>query len=298
LKNQPLNDWQKQQQQIAHSTVGVCSGTIKHLWHGEKANRNYNRRIEILKQSNFCSDDIAIDSNGLWSWNTDKPQLHSDVAEYFSARKEDEIDKYTAFYNSGGWSYETAKEQRFFQKWFQQKFKLKSNARILELGCGMGFQSAVLADMGFDVTGLDVCQAGITAAKQRKSKASFICDSADNLCYRFPKRHFDCIYVRGMSWFHYELDRISAETNVDIRQKTKMFFEYLKPKGLFFLQIATDFSGEIKNHVLYNRLDKYIDLFAPLGNIVHVSNWAGVELHSQEQAEQVKGNIIIVTQAV
>ena len=298
LQFENTTSWQEQQQKLIETTVGVCSGNIKHLWHGEKANRNYNRRIEILKNNNFCNEDITIDENGLWSWNSNKPELHRDLAEYFSRRKEDSADYYTAFYNAGGWRYDHKQQQQFFSKWFQQKFKLRSNARILELGCGMGFQSAVLADMGFDVTGLDVCQAGITAAKQRKSKAKYICDSADNLCYRFPKKHFDLIYVRGMSWFHYELDRKSDHTGIDIRDKTKMFFEYLKPNGLFVLQIATDFSGTIQNTVLYNRFNKYIELFEPLGNIIHVSNWAGVELKNQEQAEQVKGNILIATQVV
>jgi len=203
-------------------------------------------------------------------------------------------DHYTRFYKSGGWQYEQKREVAFFTRLFGE-LNLHHGCRVLELGCGMGRQSAAMASMGYDVTGVEVCAEGVKSAEEQQTTARFICDSAGNIGDHFGGESFDVIYVRGMSWFHYELDGYSPRSGVDVRQKTKFFFEFLKPGGIFILQIATDFSGETKNGVLYNTLDKYIDLFSPLGTIIRQTNWAGVELTDQIQASKVGGNIIIAT---
>ena len=62
------------------------------------------------------------------------------------------------------------------------------------------------------------------------------------------------------------------------------------------MQIWTDFSGSRPaNDIHNNRLADYIKIFAPHGEIIHVSNWDGVALVSDEQAEQEKGGIVIAT---
>jgi len=203
---------------------------------------------------------------------------------------------YTEFYKNGGWSYEYQKELKFFQKYFKDKLHLPKGAAILELGCGLGYQAYVLADMGFDVVAMDANAQAIVEANKLQSKAHYICDSADNIGNYYGEATFDMIYVRGMSWYHYELDQLSESTGVDVREKTAYFFNYLKPGGLFFLQIATDFSGLIKNHVRYNKLTAYQNLFEKYGEIIHLTNWSDIALESQEQAERVKNNILICTQ--
>lgn len=203
---------------------------------------------------------------------------------------------YTEFYKNGGWSYEYQKEMTFFQKYFKDKLKLQEGAKILELGCGLGYQAYVLADMGFEVVAIDTNEQAIIEANKLQSKARYICDSADNIGNYCSESTFDMIYVRGMSWYHYELDQFSENTGVDVREKTAHFFKFLKSSGLFFLQIATDFSGLIKNHVRYNKLTAYQNLFEKHGEIVYLSNWSDVTLKSQEQAERVGNNILIATQ--
>ncbi|QDT94350.1 hypothetical protein [Gimesia algae] len=81
--------WKQHQLNIINSDVGVVSGKIRHLWHGSRENRGYETRIDILKRNQFCSSDVAIDDNGLWCWNSDKPQLRKELKEYFSGRRED-----------------------------------------------------------------------------------------------------------------------------------------------------------------------------------------------------------------
>lgn len=71
--------------------LGYITGNCHHLYHGEQANRNYVGRLAKLTDHAFDPDeDIAIDANGLWKWNSDKPEMHQAVASYFEERREDD----------------------------------------------------------------------------------------------------------------------------------------------------------------------------------------------------------------
>lgn len=67
---------------------------------------------------------------------------------------------------------------------------------LLELGCGSGYDSAYLADYGFDVTAIDVSEDVIELSKKThtNSKVNFI--TADFFQDTIGK-HFDVIYDRG-----------------------------------------------------------------------------------------------------
>lgn len=67
---------------------------------------------------------------------------------------------------------------------------------LLELGCGSGYDSAYLADYGFDVTAIDVSEDVIELSKKLhvNSKLNFI--TADFFQDTFDKQ-FDVIYDRG-----------------------------------------------------------------------------------------------------
>ena len=70
----------------------VCHipGRAFHLWHGELLNRQYTSRLDILNRHAFDPYlDIAVDDQGLWRWDSDKPDLHRDVSTYFASRNED-----------------------------------------------------------------------------------------------------------------------------------------------------------------------------------------------------------------
>jgi hypothetical protein len=48
------------------------------------------QRHGILTRFEFDpSQDVVIDDSGCWRWNTDKPQMHARVREYFASRQED-----------------------------------------------------------------------------------------------------------------------------------------------------------------------------------------------------------------
>lgn len=70
--------------------AGVLEATLSHLWHGEFGDRQYRQRHDGLLPFDFDPfADIALDGNGAWRWNTDKPAMHKYLRAYFASRRED-----------------------------------------------------------------------------------------------------------------------------------------------------------------------------------------------------------------
>ena len=70
--------------------IGFIDGNIYHLWHGEMRDRRYRERQKFLAPFNFDPfEDIVVDQNGCWHWNSRKPEMHAHVKDYFALRKED-----------------------------------------------------------------------------------------------------------------------------------------------------------------------------------------------------------------
>ncbi|HEY2826004.1 MAG TPA: hypothetical protein VGJ04_00260 [Pirellulales bacterium] len=69
---------------------GCVPGAIAHLWHGDMARRRHRQRYQDFAQFAFDpSTDLALDENGVWRWNSNKPQMHQYLREYFASRDED-----------------------------------------------------------------------------------------------------------------------------------------------------------------------------------------------------------------
>jgi len=87
---QDLSNWKDCLHNDVNGSAFFVEGRVFHLWHGRGRDRMYVPRLNILKAANFDpKTDIAIDSSGCWRWNTNKPDLHRQVREYFWIRKED-----------------------------------------------------------------------------------------------------------------------------------------------------------------------------------------------------------------
>ena len=70
--------------------MSYIPGRLFHLWHGELRNRRYGQRHRARELLDFDPGaDIAIDRGGCWRWNSDKPDLHEYVRNYFAQRRED-----------------------------------------------------------------------------------------------------------------------------------------------------------------------------------------------------------------
>lgn len=208
-------------------------------------------------------------------------------------------DFYNRKYADGDFDYDPMVERTWLEKHIVNRFGLSAGDRVLDLGCGKGLHAALLSSFGLRVFGVEPSFQGVVGAIERGSKAIFIRDSASALEHYFDENEFDMIFCRGMSWYHRELDGPCPATGVDVREATGDFFRYIKPGGLFVLQICTDFSGNHPDRDAYNNLwSSYCDLFLPHGDVVSTTNWSGVALTSDEQAAEVKGGIVIATRKV
>ena len=203
---------------------------------------------------------------------------------------------YNNKYANGDFAYNPDYEKAWLQKHLVERFGLQPGNRILDLGCGKGLHASLLSGLGFKVTGIDYAIEGVKGAVERNSSAVFINASAGDLDAYFDENYFDLIFCRGMSWFHRELHEVCSVTGVNVSEKVPDFFRFIKPGGLFVLQISTNFSGiHPENDVHNNRLSEFERLFELHGEIIHKSNWSGLELTDDDQAAEVKGNLVIAT---
>jgi len=90
--NQPSQShylkWAESYHEAVAKSVGYVSGTIYHLWHGDRENRRYIDRYRLLQNFDPYSD-IAHCSSGAWQWKDPQSELAELVRRYFSERLED-----------------------------------------------------------------------------------------------------------------------------------------------------------------------------------------------------------------
>lgn len=83
--------WLAWQEKARDTKVGYVPGAIVHYWHGDRKNRQYDTRWEILSKHSFSpKNDLVRGENGLWQWKDENSALANDVKAYFLSRKEDE----------------------------------------------------------------------------------------------------------------------------------------------------------------------------------------------------------------
>ena len=82
--------WARPYYKSVQNRVGYIQGRCFHLWHGDLRDRQYEQRLDALRQYAFDPyTDITMDDNTLWRWSSDKPELHQYVRSYFDSRNED-----------------------------------------------------------------------------------------------------------------------------------------------------------------------------------------------------------------
>lgn len=83
-------EWTDRQTIKTPEQFGYLPIEAVHLWHGNRNNRRYLPRLKALTENEFDPrTDIALDDNGLWKWNSDKPNMRERVAFYFQQRQDD-----------------------------------------------------------------------------------------------------------------------------------------------------------------------------------------------------------------
>lgn len=110
--------------------------------------------------------------------------------------------------------------------------KLPAGASVLDVGCGQGFFSSLLAKQGLQVHGVDLSEAGIARAQQRYAKLPIRFTVADVRLCSLPEL-VDCVFVRSCSL--YNIDNFPSQ-----REFTNKLLEFLKPGGiLIFIYNST-----------------------------------------------------------
>lgn len=84
-----LEAWAKRVLLYAQGSVGYVSGRALHLWHGPLVRRDYGRHEQLNKLGFNPYTDLKKNADGLWEWNSDKPQLHAWAQNYFTRRNDE-----------------------------------------------------------------------------------------------------------------------------------------------------------------------------------------------------------------
>jgi len=83
-------DWARRWDRIVGGRCGWADRTLRALYHGDRMDRRYSLRRDILLRHDFDpSQDLELDASGCWRWSSAKPQLHLEVQNYFFERRED-----------------------------------------------------------------------------------------------------------------------------------------------------------------------------------------------------------------
>jgi hypothetical protein len=87
--------WQERAERWIKRDVGYVPMTVGHWFHGDKADRKYGSRGQILIDAKFNPDvDVKYDSQGLLQLETWEPrqiQLRDRIRDYFRTRNEDSV---------------------------------------------------------------------------------------------------------------------------------------------------------------------------------------------------------------
>ncbi|MBA4030793.1 MAG: hypothetical protein C0478_07855 [Planctomyces sp.] len=85
-----ISRWEELSFPAVQGRLGHLCGTIRHLWHGDRKNRHYVDRMRWLTEHDYDpASDLRIDEQGLWTWNSHKPAMHSAIRRYFHLRQDD-----------------------------------------------------------------------------------------------------------------------------------------------------------------------------------------------------------------
>lgn len=204
---------------------------------------------------------------------------------------------YNDFYRQGGWrGRKVHAEQRQIENVIVRPTGWQEGDRLLELGCGNGQHANILHGLGFDVTAVDHSDVGISRAKARHPGPNFVCSDVREFD---PEEEFDGIYIRGLSFYHYELSGINKH-GIDALEETRNMFDWLRTGGVFVMQISSNFSGDRPERwIHHNKLSDYVGLFSQCGQVISTTDWNGRKLESDAEAQKYGGGtrsgIVIMT---
>ncbi len=157
------------------------------------------------------------------------------------------------FFSDRSWLY------RPFVKALISKAELGSGARLLDVGCGQGFFTALFAEQGIDAQGIDVSSVGIEAAKS-SCKISSTRFKVGNILQLPIEEQFDCVFTRSCSL--YNTTDFPYDTSV-----TDQLIRHVRPGGVLIFDYYTRLSENAKSEGwLYHSKAQVKEHFAKYSN--------------------------------
>jgi len=71
--------------------ISFLPGSLRHLYHGSRENRQYTERHKILNLQEDIMDLVFVNSRGLLEWNSEYNNLSKKMLEYFISRNDDDL---------------------------------------------------------------------------------------------------------------------------------------------------------------------------------------------------------------
>ena len=112
---------------------------------------------------------------------------------------------------------------------------LPPKSKILDAGCGLGFQSKYLNELGFDVIGIDAAPNMVEQSRKLTSNCEFRVMDVRNL--NFMENSFDCIICFAV---------LIHLNDSDCKQTLNKFYKMLKPNGILLVNVKEHFDDEAK----------------------------------------------------
>lgn len=143
-------------------------------------------------------------------------------------------DDVAAFYDALAPQYDemTGFQKRFVQEkpFFRLLVEKYSITTALDAGCGTGFHSLLLAQLGVKVTGIDLSQDMLRRAKQHARELGLTVEFLQaSFATPLRERQFDAIFCLGNSLVH-------ILTMAELRGTLRGFAQMLSPGKILFLQ--------------------------------------------------------------
>lgn len=107
------------------------------------------------------------------------------------------IEYYDTFYAAEGFRYYPPAFTRAVLRSLLRKAGVSAGARVLDVGCATGYYSAILANLGCEVTGIDISETGIRKAREQYPFIRFEVQDATALPY--APDSFDFVFALGVS---------------------------------------------------------------------------------------------------
>jgi SAM-dependent methyltransferase len=181
--------------------------------------------------------------------------------------------RYERHYASGGFGYDARRAQWTTWAWrhYVRTFKLGPlvplpgrRPTVLDIPCGDGFWTSVLASLGFDAQGIDLSPTGVAQARKRYPRLTFHEGNAEE-ALPVPERSFDVVFSRAITHLH----RSDLTEPATLKMASNLM-SYVKDDGQLLVSFFTkrDGGGTGRHH--YHPVSDLVRLFEHAGDVWRV----------------------------